>query len=59
MAVNYGPLLKARERLTPEGHWEELREELVALTASFDRGDGAGVRIEAEYLLALVRLPTP
>jgi len=31
MADNYGPLLKARERLEPEGAWEELRADLIAL----------------------------
>jgi hypothetical protein len=28
---NYGPTLKARERLEAEGRWAELREELHAL----------------------------
>jgi len=58
MAVNYGPLLKARERLSAEGTWADLREELVELTASFDRGGATGIWLEAEYLLALVHLPT-
>ena len=40
------------------GHLEELREELVELTASFDRGGTTGIWLEAEYLLALARLPT-
>ena len=31
MADDYGPLLKARERLEPEGTWEELRSDLIAL----------------------------
>ena len=31
MADNYGPLLKARERLDPQGAWQDLRAELVAL----------------------------
>jgi len=31
MADCYGPLLKARERLEPEGDWDELRHDLVAL----------------------------
>ena len=32
MADCYGPLLKARERLEPEGRWEELYSDLVALS---------------------------
>ena len=31
METNYGPTLKARERLTAEGRWEECRREIVAL----------------------------
>lgn len=57
MAANYGPLLKAKEKLEPAGGWEELREELVALTAALDRGEPGELRIEAEYLLACVRTP--
>lgn len=55
MAVSYGPMLKARERLTPLGEWEELRDELIALTAELDRGEPGDLRIESEYLLARVR----
>jgi SAM-dependent methyltransferase len=57
MAANYGPLVNAREKLSPEGGWEELREDLVALTASLDQGSGDEFRIEAEYLLAIARTP--
>ncbi len=57
MAANYGPLLKAREKLAPAGEWEGLREELIALTASLDRGEGDGLRVEAEYLLAVAHVP--
>lgn len=58
MAANYGPLLKAREKLAPDGGWEELREELVALTAALDQGEPGELRIEAEYLLACIRTPS-
>jgi SAM-dependent methyltransferase len=51
METNYGPLLKAREKLAPEGAWDELREEVVALTASFDRGRPGALHVESEYLL--------
>lgn len=54
MAVNHGPLLTARGRLEPTGGWEDLREELIALTASLDQGEpGGGLRVESEYLLTL------
>ena len=58
MATNYGPLLKAREKLEPEDRWEELREELVALTAALDQGEPGELRVEAEYLLACIRTPS-
>jgi ubiquinone/menaquinone biosynthesis C-methylase UbiE len=51
MAHHYGPLLKARERLSPEGTWDELRHDLVALS---ERSNVAtdGFSAESEYLLA-------
>lgn len=58
MAANYGPLLKAKEKLAPQGDWEELRGELVALTAALDQGEPGELRIEAEYLLACIRTPS-
>ncbi|MCB0868265.1 MAG: class I SAM-dependent methyltransferase [Solirubrobacterales bacterium] len=51
MARNYGPLLKARERLTPEGRWQELRADLVTLSESFNRVPG-GFSVPSEFLLA-------
>jgi SAM-dependent methyltransferase len=52
MAYHYGPLLKARERLTPEGQWDELRSDLVALS---ERSNVAadGFRVSSEYLVAV------
>jgi SAM-dependent methyltransferase len=51
MAYHYGPLLKARERLTQEGTWDELRRELVALS---ERSNVFmdGFCAPSEYLLA-------
>jgi SAM-dependent methyltransferase len=56
METNYGPLLTARTKLGPDGHWQELREELVALTASLDQGGPGALRVESEYLLAVGRV---
>jgi hypothetical protein len=56
METNYGPLLKARERLASEGAWDELREEIVALTASFDRGRPGALHVDSEYLLVIGRV---
>jgi hypothetical protein len=51
MAYHYGPLLKARERLSQEGTWDELRHDLVALC---ERSNVAtdGFSARSEYLLA-------
>jgi SAM-dependent methyltransferase len=55
MATNYGPMLKARERLAPEGRWDELRSELIELTGAVDEGRPGQMRVESEYLLTLGR----
>ena len=51
MSEVYGPLLKARERLTPEGTWEELRSDLVALSDRFNRATD-GFDAPSEFLIA-------
>jgi len=51
MADNYGPLLKARERLAPQGQWEDLRAELVALSERSNLA-AEGFLVPSEYLLA-------
>ena len=56
METNYGPLLTAREKLAPDGRWDEVREELVALTASLDHGTSGALHVESEYLLTLGRV---
>jgi len=52
MADHYGPVLKARDRLAPDGRWAALRAELVALC---ERANVAvdGFRADSEYLLTL------
>lgn len=57
MEVAYGPMLKAREKLTPEGRWQELRGELVEIVASLDQGEAGRFHVEAEYLVAVARVP--
>jgi SAM-dependent methyltransferase len=51
MAYHYGPLLKARERLSQEGTWDELRRDLVALSRRSNVATD-GFRARSEYLLA-------
>ncbi|HVQ59658.1 MAG TPA: methyltransferase domain-containing protein [Solirubrobacterales bacterium] len=57
MEAAYGPMLKAREKLAPEGRWQELRDELVEIVASLDIGEAGRFHIEAEYLIAVARVP--
>jgi SAM-dependent methyltransferase len=56
METNYGPLLTARQKLASDGRWDELREELIALTRSLDLGGPGALRVESEYLLTLGRV---
>jgi len=51
MADNYGPLLKARERLSPAGEWDALRADLVALSERTSLSRGSFLA-PSEYLLA-------
>ena len=54
MADWYGPLLRARTLLEPQGVWPELRAALVELVEEFDTGGGGGeLRSSSEYLIAL------
>jgi SAM-dependent methyltransferase len=51
----YGPMLKARERLTAEGTWQDCRTELRELYESFNRATDGSAHLESEYLLAIAR----
>jgi len=51
MTECYGPLLKARERLEPEGQWEELRSDLVALCERSNLASDSFLA-PSEYLVA-------
>lgn len=53
METHYGPALKARERLTAEGRWEECREEIHAMAERRNEAPDGSLLIQAEYLLAL------
>ena len=53
METNYGPTLKARERLTAENRWDECRAEIVALAESFNEARDGSLLINAEYLVGV------
>jgi SAM-dependent methyltransferase len=52
---NYGPTLKARERLEAEGSWTELREELHALAERHNEATDGSLLMRAEYLVTIGR----
>ena len=53
--TNYGPALKARERLEAEGRWTELRDELHALAERRNEATDGSLLIHAEYLVTMGR----
>jgi SAM-dependent methyltransferase len=55
METNYGPTLKARERLTAEGRWADCRAEIVALAERHNRATDGRLHMEAEYLVTVAR----
>ena len=55
METHYGPTLKARERLTAEGRWDECRAEILALTDRHNEARDGRLYVEAEYLVVVGR----
>ncbi len=55
METHYGPTLKARERLSAEGRWEECREEIHALAERHNEATDGSLFTQAEYLITLGR----
>jgi len=51
--TKYGPILAAKAALEPEGKWEALRSDMVALFDDFNTSEAGDVRYPGEYLLAL------
>ena len=49
----FGPVVKAKELLDPQGKWEALRDDLVKLFDGHNRSIGAGMEYPAEYLVAV------
>lgn len=55
MEMSYGPLVKARARLTAEGSWEQCREEIRAMVARRNEATDGSLLMYAEYLVAVGR----
>jgi len=53
--TKFGPVVKAREQLEPEGRWAALRSDLAGLFARHNRSRDGGVSFPAEYLVLTAR----
>jgi SAM-dependent methyltransferase len=53
METNYGPTLKARERLSAEGRWQECREEIRAMAERRNEATDGSLLTHAEYMVAI------
>ena len=51
--TNYGPTLKARERLMAEGRWNDCRNEMLAMAERHNEADDGSLLMQAEYLVAV------
>jgi SAM-dependent methyltransferase len=52
-----GPAVMAKAALEPQGRYDELRQDLLKLIAGFNEAGDGSFRVEAEYLLTVVKLP--
>jgi SAM-dependent methyltransferase len=53
METQYGPTLKARERLTADGRWDDCRRDMVAIADSFNEATDGTLLMQAEYLIVV------
>ena len=51
--THYGPTLKAREKLTAEGRWEECRNEILAMCERRNEATDGSLLMSSEYLVAI------
>jgi SAM-dependent methyltransferase len=51
METRYGPTIKARERLSGEGRWEQCRAEVLAMTERRNESGDGSLLLPAEYLV--------
>ncbi len=53
METAYGPTLKARQKLSAEGRWQDCRAELLALAQRRNEATDGSLHMEAEYLITV------
>jgi SAM-dependent methyltransferase len=55
METAYGPTVKARQRLSAEGRWQDCRAELLALAERRNEATDGSLHMEAEYLITVAQ----
>lgn len=55
-ADNYGPTKRARERLSAEGTWDALEDDLRDLYTRLNQADDGTLHIDSEFVVCSVRL---
>lgn len=55
METCYGPTLKARERLTTEGSWDDCRRDIVEMMDRRNEATDGSLLVPAEYLVVVAR----
>ena len=53
--THYGPTLKARERLSAEGTWDDCRAEIIAMAERRGEPEAGGLLLSSEYLVTVGR----
>lgn len=53
-----GPTIMAKAALEPQGRWEQLKAELIALYSEANEAADGSLLVRAEYLVGLARLPS-
>jgi SAM-dependent methyltransferase len=53
--THYGPTLKARDRLSAEGSWDDCRAEIVAMAERRGENGDGGLLLSSEYLVTVGR----
>jgi hypothetical protein len=53
--TNYGPTVKARERLTAEGRWDDCRAEIVEMMERRNVAADGTLDVPSEYLVVMAR----
>ena len=51
-----GPAVMAKAALEPQGRWEDLRRDMLALYEEFNQASDGSFRVESEYLVTVAEL---